>query len=607
MNKIQSDQIAKLTNFIWNIADDCLRDRISSGEYRNIILPMTVIRRLDTVLESTKEDVLTFKKKLDEAGVNTQDTALCAESKQSFYNISQFRLEDLTSRNNVQQLKDDFITYLQGFSQNVQDILTHFDFWHNVDRMASTNCLGSVIEKFVNPDINLSPYDIKDNKGNVLHYGLDNHMMGTIYEHLLRRFNDLNNQEAGAYFTPRDVVELMADIVFVPIEDKIEDGTYLLYDDACGTGGMLTVGEARLHELAEEKNKKFSVYLYGQETDPQIYAICKADMLIKGKGEQTDNIFFGSTLSNDKFQDREFDFMMSNPPFGKSWNEDLKIMGGKNDVSDSRFVISYDGDEYKMIPRSSDGQLLFLANNVSKMKKNTKLGSRIAEVHNGSLLFTGDAGSGESNFRRYIIENDLVEAIIALPNNIFYNTGIATYIWVLANKKSPERRGKVQLIDASNIFTPLRKNMGMKNCEISESQRKQIVKILTDFEENEYSKIFKNEEFGYYKVTVERPKRDEDGNILMDKKGKILADSELRDTENIPLSYDGGIEAFMKNEVLPYNSDAWIDEKKTVIGYELSFTKYFYKPAELRSLDEIADDIKALECESDGLLEEILR
>lgn len=607
MNQIHAAQVSKIASFIWTIADDCLRDVYSRGKYRDVILPMTVIRRIDAVLEPTKEKVIEQKKRLDAAKIQAQSDALCLASGQAFYNSSPFCLKDLTSRAKPQQLKADFIAYLDGYSPNIQEILDKFKFRNQIDTMIEAGILGAVIEKFVSSEINLSMNDVLDKEGRVKIHGLDNHMMGTLFEELLRKFNEENNEEAGEHFTPRDVVELMADLVFMPIADKIEDGTYLLYDDACGTGGMLTVGEQRLNDLAIKYNKKFSVHLFGQETVPETYAICKSDMLLKGKGEQAEHIFYGSTLSNDGFAGHEFDFMISNPPYGKSWKTDAEKMGGKGDISDPRFVVLHKNEELSMIPRVSDGQMLFLANNVSKMKSKTKLGSRIAEVHNGSSLFTGDAGSGESNFRRYIFESDLVEAIIALPENIFYNTGIATYIWVLSNKKSESRRGKVQLIDATSFKTPLRKNLGKKNCEVSFDQKNEIVKLLTDFKENEFSKIFRNEEFLYWRITVERPKMDDAGNVVKDKKGTPKADADLRDVEQVPYLYEGGIEAFMKHEVLPFSPDAWVDYKKTQIGCELSFTKYFYKPVELRSLDEIVADIRALEKESDGLLDEILR
>jgi type I restriction enzyme M protein len=597
----------QIVNFIWGIADDCLRDVYVRGKYRNVILPMTVIRRLDAVLEPTKEKVLEMKRNLDKNKISNQTAGLCSAAGQAFCNASPFNLRDLTARSSKAKLKTDFNAYLEGFSPNVKEILLKFKFRDEIPTMLDADILGAVVEKFVSPKINLSPNPVLDEKGKEVLPGLDNHSMGTIFEELIRMFNEENNEEAGEHFTPRDVVELMADLVFTPIADKILDSTYSCYDGACGSGGMLTVAEKRLVELAAKKKKKVSIHLYGQEIQGETYAIAKADLLLKGDGAQADNISFGSTLSNDNNSAREFDFMLSNPPYGKSWKVDADKMGGKKGIMDSRFIIPYEGDgDFNMIPRSSDGQLLFLLNNVSKMKKETPIGSRIAEVHNGSSLFTGDAGQGESNARRYMIEKDLVEAIIALPEKMFYNTGIATFIWVLSNKKEKKRKGKIQLIDTTSIKTPLRKNLGDKNCEFSIKDRKKILDLFLNFEENEYSRIFNLNEFAYWKITVCQPKYDEKGNILKDKKGQSQADSELTDTEQIPFTYEGGIEAFFEKEVKPYTKDAWIEQKQTKIGYEISFTKYFYKPIELRSLEEITADIKTIEAETKGLLEKII-
>lgn len=498
----------QIVSFIMSIADDCLRDVYVRGKYRDVILPMTVIRRLDAVLEETKEQVLEMKKKLDEAGILNQTDALCSVAGEAFYNSSPFILKDLKSRAKNQQLKADFIAYLDGFSPNVQEILEKFKFRNQIDTMIDADILGAVIEKFVSPTINLSPRPVLDDQGKVRLPGLDNHGMGTIFEELIRRFNEENNEEAGEHFTPRDVVELMADVIFMPVKDQIKDGTYLCYDGACGTGGMLTIADSRLSELARENGKEVSIHLYGQEINPETYAIAKADLLLKGDGSEADNIYYGSTLSNDGLATMEFDFMLSNPPYGKSWKTDADRLGGKDNITDPRFVVNFKDDpEFKMIPWVKDGQLLFLANNIAKMKHGTELGSRIAEVHNGSSLFTGDAGQGESNLRRYIIENDYLEAIIALPENMFYNTSIATYIWVVTNRKEGRRKGKVQLIDATNLKSPLRKNLGKKNCEFTKEIRQHIVDTYLAFEEGEYCKILPNEEFGYWKVIVERPLR----------------------------------------------------------------------------------------------------
>ena len=657
----------QIVSFIWSIADDCLRDVYVRGKYRDVILPMTVIRRLDALLEDSKEAVLDMKKKLDAAGIDNQWPALCNVAGQAFCNASPFLLKDLTSRAKKQTLKSDFEAYLDGFSPNVKEILEKFKFRNQIDTMIEADILGAVIEKFISSDINLSPNPVyKDEEKTILkHPGLDNHGMGTIFEELIRKFNEENNEEAGEHWTPRDVVELMADLIFMPIADQIKDATYSCYDGACGTGGMLTVAQDRLQTLAARRGKNVSIHLFGQEINPETYAICKADMLLKGDGEQADHISYGSTLSLDGNATRQFDFMLSNPPYGKSWKTDADKMGGKKEILDTRFnAYLEDGEQLAMLPRTSDGQLLFLLNNVAKMKKDTPLGSRIAEVHNGSSIFTGDAGSGESNARRYLIENDLVEAIIAVPENMFYNTGIGTFIWVLSNKKEERRKGKIQLIDATAMKESLRKNMGKKNCEFTHDIRKEIVRIFLDMEESDVSMVFNNDEFAYWNVTVERPlrlrvypdrtipadlfkKADEYETVtsaiakaaetaLLDdwtafaKATKLKAaqlkkirpfitekdastqpidgepDVDLRDTENIPFTYEGGIDAFMQNEVLTYAPDAWGDEKKTQIGYEISFTKYFYKPVELRPMDEILQSLKNLEQEADGLLAGIM-
>jgi type I restriction enzyme M protein len=762
-----------IQNFIWSIADDVLRDDYVRGKYRDVILPMVVIRRIDAVLEPTKPAVLKMKEALDKAKITNQDAALRQASGQAFYNISPFTLRDLKARAKQQQLKADFEAYLDGFSANVQEILDKFKFRNQIPTMVDNDLLGLLIEKFLDPSINLSPYPVYDASGNEKIKGLDNHAMGTIFEELIRKFNEENNEEAGEHFTPRDVIYLMADLIFLPIADSIESGTYLVYDGACGTGGMLTIAEERLLSLAQTHNKEVSIHLYGQEVNPETYAINKADLLLKGEGDEAENIRHASTLSQDAFISRQFDFMLSNPPYGKSWKKDLERMGGKKDLRDPRFTINHAGDaEYSLITRSSDGQLMFLVNKLSKMKQDTPLGSRIAEVHNGSSLFTGDAGQGESNIRRWIIENDWLEAIIALPLDMFYNTNIATYIWVLSNRKPENRKGKVQLINATEWYKPLRKNLGKKNCELSEENIRQICSLFLDFKESEQSKIFPNEAFGYWKVTVERPLRlhsqfitkavdalryasgdaeirtrlyeefgddlaedfpkvrkslearlsewgsdedeeDEESSSkkgipekikkkLLDEKtwkrdanlvktakelrrligdklftdhnafrsavdsalkeagikmpaadlkiflkavswreeaapqviakihkpGKVKSDplrglfeatidghkaiveyepdSDLRYTEQVPLLEEGGIEAFIRREVLPHVPDAWIDEPSTKIGYEISFTRYFYKPKPLRSLEEIRADILKVEKESEGLLEKIL-
>ena len=754
----------KIVSFIWGIADDVLRDLFKRGKYPDVILPMFTIRRMDAVLRDTKQAVLETKQLLDDAKITEQRQALADAAGQAFYNTSKFTLSDLRSRASQQQLLADFEDYLNGFSPNVLDIIENFKFRNQLTTLSKADALGTLISKFLDPEIDLSPD------------GIDNHGMGTVFEELVRRFNEENNEEAGEHWTPRDAVDLMAKLIFLPIAPSIKSGTYRLYDCASGTGGMLTVGEDTLKSLAKERSLEIETYLYGQEINPETYAICKADMLLKGRGENADNMVGGaewSTLSHDAFPMLKPDFMLANPPYGKSWKKDLELMGGKDGMRDPRFKVMHRGEELPLVTRSSGGQLLFLANMVSKMNHDSELGSRIAEVHNGSSLFTGDAGQGESNIRRWIIENDWLEAIVALPLNLFYNTGIATYIWVLSNRKPGHRKGKVQLIDASQWFRPLRKNLGKKNCELGPEDLERITRTFLEFKETPESKIFPNAAFGYWKVTVERPLRlnsqlslkaieplrfasgdeelraplyeefgevlfsnfsslvtalekrlsewgaDEEGdeeeegsknkglpekkrkklldpktwerdgrlvdaatklraalgeglfenhNVFCDrvdaalkkqglklgaadlktllkavswrvetappviskvhKPGKVQPDplrglfegmvdgkpvvveyepdSELRDTEQIPLLEEGGIEAFLKREVLPYTPDAWLKDDATKIGYEVSFTRHFYKPQPLRSLEEIRADIVAAEKEAEGLLDGIL-
>ncbi|MDZ7891865.1 MAG: class I SAM-dependent DNA methyltransferase [Rhodoferax sp.] len=774
--------INKIVSFIWGIADDVLRDLFRRGKYPDVILPMFVIRRMDSVLESTKQAVLDTKKLLDDAGITEQRAALCDAAGQAFYNTSRFTLRDLQSRGSQQLLLADFEDYLNGFSPNVLDIIENFKFRNQLSTLSKADALGTLINKFLDPDIDLSPA------------GIDNHSMGTVFEELVRKFNEENNEEAGEHWTPRDAVRLMANLVFLPIESQLKSGSYLLFDDACGTGGMLTVAEETLDAIAAKRGLQIKSHLYGQEINPETYAICKADMLLKGEGENADHIVGGaewSTLAKDAFPAQEFDFMLANSPYGKSWKKDLEAMGGKDGMRDPRFKVTHQGEELSLVTRSSDGQMLFLVNMAAKMNHTSALGSRIAEVHNGSSLFTGDAGQGESNIRRWIIENDWLEAIVALPLNLFYNTGIATYIWVLSNRKAAYRKGQVQLIDASQWFKPLRKNLGKKNCELSADDIDRITQSFFDFKETPESKLFPNAAFGYWKLVVERPLRlhsqlkpqlidalrfaschedlrralqdefgdalftdfakiekalekrlaewgnddaeddadesdseDDDGDSnakvkkgLPEKTKRKLLDSttwardarlhqvaselgaalgshlfedyndfrdqvaahlkqsqtklsapdlktilkamswrdesappvrakvhkpskataksaptadtlhglydavldgkpvlveyepdpELRDTEQVPLLEDGGIAAFIGREVLPYTPDAWVKQDATKVGYEVSFTRHFYKPQPLRTLDEIAADIVAIEKEADGLLDGLLK
>ncbi len=683
MNQTQHNSIV---NFIWRIADDVLRDRVVSSKYRDIILPMTVIRRLDGLLEPTKDAVLQTHQWMEQQKIYQQDAGLKKTAGFPFYNTSKFTLRRLLDE--PSQIRANFENYLDGFSANVREIIRNFSLRAYLEKLNEDGALYRLVSEFVSPQINFSPEPVQNAHGEVVREGLSNLGMGYVFEELLRRFNAENNEEAGQYFTPRDVVRLMADLVVVPVKDQLKSGTYLVYDCACGSGGMLTEAEARLDELAEASGLQLRVELFGQETVDEIFAVCQADMLIKGRDPE--NIKFGSTLSKDGFPSLRFDFMLANPPFGTSWKKDADALaeGKKKDIKDSRFLVEHSGlpvgEKLALLPRVSDGQLLFTVHMLQKMKHDTPLGSRIAVVHNGSSLFTGDAGQGESNARRWIIENDWLEAIIGLPLDMFYNTGIAAYIWVLSNRKGPHRKGKIQLIDATDMYRKLRSNLGKKNCELTAEHIRRITDLYLRFEgaeesyslnETRCSKIFDNDDFGYHKITVERPLRlgfqitperesaynglwlndlkevfgtalhrdfncvklrweehlkrkgltvkiaeqkaiwaafttkDEKGEPVIRKESRLgveyESDPELRDTESVPLKER--IEDFFEREVRPYVRDAWIDHEKTQRGYEISFAKYFYKSTPLRSLDEIAADIFAMERETEGLLHEIVR
>ena len=773
----------KLVSFIWSIADDCLRDVYVRGKYRDVILPMVVLRRLDALLEHTKEKVLeevVFQRETMKF-TEWENRGLTEASGYVFYNTSQWTLQKLyaTATNSQQILLGNFQDYLNGFSANVQEIIELFKLRAQIKHMASKDVLLDVLEKFTSPDINLTPFDKLDSNGRKLP-ALTNLGMGYVFEELIRKFNEENNEEAGEHYTPREVIDLMTHIIFEPIKDKIPS-VITIYDPACGTGGMLTESEMFItDEDGEIKATNTSVYLFGKEVNDETYAICKSDMMIKAKDPE--HIKVGSTLSTDEFSGTKFDFMLSNPPYGKSWASEQKYIKDGKDIIDARFQIklkNYWGEweDADAVPRSSDGQLLFLMEMVDKMKapEKNKIGSRIASVHNGSSLFTGDAGGGESNIRRYIIENDMLEAIIQLPNNIFYNTGITTYIWILSNNKSPERKGKVQLIDAGEMYQKLRKNLGNKNCELNKQHIAEILDCYLQLKSldrketgNLASKVFDNEDFGYYKLNIERPKRlksqltdekietlkwektapelaqylfqkygeqvyqgletqkkeindfveKEEQNVtpktlasllkketwakqkmlyqtalklqeligteeyndfnvftekvekalkqekiklsapekkqildavswydenaekvikkvekLNDKKQQELLDflgceekdlpyygyfptkkageytiyeseSDLRDSESIPLKEN--IQDYFLREVKPYAEESWMALDSVKIGYELSFNKYFYEPAPLRSLEEVTDEILALEKEGDGLLADIL-
>ena len=517
----------KLVAFIWSIADDCLRDVYVRGKYRDVILPMTVLRRLDSILEPTKQAVLDEVAFQKEEGFHEPDIdGLCDASGYVFYNASKWTLKTLreSTSNNQQLLLSNFEEYLNGYSDNVKDILVRFKLLEQIKHMANKNVLHDVLEKFVSPYLNLSPIDQYDPQGNLLP-ALTNLGMGYVFEELIRRFNEENNEEAGEHFTPREVIELMTHLVFDPIKDNLPK-TLTVYDPACGSGGMLTESQNFIHEKYPLADTQRTIELYGKEINDETYAICKSDMMIKG--DNPENIRVGSTLSTNEFAGTHFDFMLSNPPYGKSWAGEKKNIYGNDGktVVDERFIVTLKDywnapQVVDATPRSSDGQLLFLMEMVSKMKSasDTSVGSRIASVHNGSSLFTGDAGSGESNIRRHIIENDWLDAIIQLPNNLFYNTGITTYIWLLSNNKPSNRKGKVQLIDASHMYRKLKKNLGSKNCEFSPQDIATIIKTYLEMDTIKgqlndkgeptgiASQVFDNHDFGYYKINIERPDR----------------------------------------------------------------------------------------------------
>lgn len=571
-----SSNVNEKAALIWAIADK-LTGVYKPHEYGEVILPLTVIRRFDCILSDTKDAVL---KKYDEVkNLPMKDVLLrSATGGKAFYNTSKYTFERLLD--DPDNIEENFRDYLNGFSENVQDIIEKFKFDGHITTMANKGILYIVIKEFTSPKANLHP-DV-----------ISNLEMGYIFEEIIRRFSESHNEDAGQHYTPREVIRLMVNILFHDDNDILsgKNVAKTIYDPACGTGGMLSVSEEYLHEL----NAATELLAFGQELNDQTFAICKADMLIKGN--DANFIKDGNTLSNDQFEGQKFDYIISNPPFGREWkNEKTKVEAEAKRGFAGRFGAG--------VPAVSDGQMLFLLTAISKMKEPSDGGSRIAIIHNGSPLFTGDAGSGPSEIRRYILENDLLEAIIALPNDIFYNTGIATYIWVLSNKKAgTKREGKVQLINANGLFEKRRKALGNKRNDIPENAIEEITRIYGEFRENEISQIYDNADFGYTKITVERPLLDEDGNPIL-KKNKPQPDSSLRDTENVPLKED--IEEYFKREVLPFAPDAWIDTKKSKIGYEIPFTRYFYKYEVPQSSTEIMSEIMDLETELSGSLEEL--
>ena len=570
-----STSINEKAALIWAIADK-LTGVYKPHEYGEVILPLTVIRRFDCILADTKEAVL---EKYDEVKtLPMRDVLLRKVSGYEFYNTSKYTFEKLLD--DPDNIEENFHDYLNGFSENVRDIIEKFKFDGHIDTMANKGILYIVIKEFTSTRANLHP-DI-----------ISNLEMGYIFEEIIRRFSESHNEDAGQHYTPREVIRLMVNILFYDDSSTLSGKNIArtIYDPACGTGGMLSVAEEYLHEL----NSSTELMSFGQELNDQTFAICKADMLIKGNN--ADFIKDGNTLSDDQFEGQKFDYIISNPPFGREWKNEKRVV---EDEAKRGFAGCFGAG----LPAASDGQMLFLMTAISKMKEPRDGGSRIAIIHNGSPLFTGDAGSGPSDIRKYILESDLLEAIIALPNDIFYNTGIATYIWVLSNKKAGTRReGKVQLINANGLYEKRRKALGNKRNDIPESAIAEITQIYGDFRETEISKIFNNEDFGYTKITVERPLRGEDGELIL-KNGKKQPDTSLRDTENVPLTEN--IQDYFKREVLPFAEDAWIDEKKSKVGYEIPFTRYFYKYEAPQPSAEIMAEILELEKELEGSLQEV--
>lgn len=599
---LNTQSLQPIINFIWTVADDILINKYLENQYQDVILPMTVLRRLDLALEPTKDKVLktynSFKGKIDNlAGLLTSEqhgTGL------AFYNTSQFTMKKLLA--DPKNINANFLDYLNGFSENVQDIIGKFKFRNQLERFEETGITFSLIEKFCSPKVELSPDKISPMA------------MGYMFEDLIRRFNEKTNAAAGRHFTPREIIELMTHLVYLPVKNKIQHGTFLVYDPCAGSGAMLTQSKQFATDPEGEIKSKATFHLYGQENTGEMYATCKSDMLLKG--EDPDKIKFGSTLSEYGFDpDLKFNFMLTNPPYGTSWKQDIDNLNVGTDkkvsITDRRFnlpIKNFKGEEEItcLTSRSNDGQLMFMLHMLSKMKDPKDGGSRIASVHNGSALFTGDAGSSESGIRQYIIENDLLECIIQLPNDIFYNTGIATYVWIISNVKEKKRRGKVQLINASSdaFYSKMRKSLGSKRNQLAAEHILKIQDLYFAFEENEYSKIFDNEDFGYYQITVHQPEKDEQGKIIQDAKGKPKSDSALKDIENVPMKES--IADYFKHEVLPFAPGAWYDKGKMKVGFEIAFNKYFYKYQPLRTLSEIAADIQRLEHETDDLLNEII-
>ena len=571
--------VKESANFIWSIAD-LLRGDYKQSDYGKVILPLTVLRRLDCVLDATKEEVLKKHEQLKNTGIEDLDALLNRASGYKFHNRSNFTFDKLVADPNNIALN--LRNYINGFSEDAREIIEQFEFENQINKMDDANLLFMVIKRF--QEIDLHPDRISSME------------MGYMFEELIRKFAEISNETAGEHFTPREVIKLMVNILFLNDRDILTKKgiTKTIYDCCAGTGGMLSVAEEYLNEL----NPDARLEVFGQELNPESYAICKSDLLIKG--QNASNIKKGNSISEDKLASEKFDYLITNPPFGVKWEKFAKPVKAEHEQ------LGHGGRFGAGLPSVSDGSFLFLMHLMSKMKRPEDGGSRLALVFNGSPLFSGSPSKtkNESSIRQWIIENDLLEAVIALPNQLFYNTGISTYVWVISNHKPTERKGKVQLINAIDFSKKMSKSLGNKRNEITKKQIAEITKIYGEFQANEYSKIFDIKAFGYAKVTVERPERNTKGQVVTDKKGNPKPDSSLRDTENIPLTMD--IQEYMEKEVLPHVPDAWVDHSKTNIGYEVNFTKYFYQYKPLRSLEDIRKDIMAIEQETDGLLKEVI-
>jgi type I restriction enzyme M protein len=563
----------EISSLVWNICDDVLRGLFHQYQYGEVILPFIVLRRLDCIIEPHKDEVISLYQELKN-DIDDISPIIKKKTGLEFYNHSNYDLNRLKGDTN--NLKLNFNNYINGYSQNVFEILEHFQLEKPVEKLLKNNKLYLLIDKLTEVDFH----------PNVV----DNHTMGMIFEELLRKFSEMSNETSGEHYSPRDLITLLVSLVLSGGRENLKGEGLIrsIFDCCSGTGGILTIGKKWIEENISDK---IIINLFGQELNPQTYSICKSDFLITG--ENPDNIKLGSSLSNDHYTGKKFDYQITNPPFGVSWKSEEDFVKTESQNPNGRFSVG--------TPRSSDGSLLFLQHLISKFKDDN---SRIGIVFNGSPLFSGDSGSGESEIRRWIIENDWLECIVQLPDQLFFNTGITTYLWILGKKKSKERRGKIQLIDGSNYFRPLKKSLGSKRKEISEQGRNYILKVYEDFKENEISKIYPNEFFGYKKLTIEQP-LVQDGKVVMDKKGKMKPDGSLRDTERIPLDVD--IDDYFEREVKPHLPNSWVDKDKTQVGYEINFTKYFYKYTPLRSVQDVLKDLLELEKESDGLMNELIK